>query len=162
MYPKPGFVPHFNEQPALGLMALSIILSLCQELALPLATMLRPSRSICVSSAPFSSPECSISVLGQPQSHPFLGVTPAPGQPPGLPHPSPESSLMLLRVAKTTSSSWPLVQNFPQKVLYFIFMCQDLYKKENSSTLSVMSWKNSSLVASTAIMASITLIAKNN
>lgn len=69
---------------------------------------------------------------------------------------------MLLRVVKTTSSSWPLVQNFPQKVLYFIFMCQDLYKKGDSSTLSVMSWKNSSLEASSAITASITLIAKNN
>lgn len=69
---------------------------------------------------------------------------------------------MLLHVVQTTSSSWPLVQNFPQKVLYFIFMCQDLYKKGDSSTLSVMSWKNSSLVASLAITASITLIAKNN
>lgn len=69
---------------------------------------------------------------------------------------------MLLQVVQTTSSSWPLVQDFPQKVLCFIFMCQDLYKKGDSSTLSVMSWKNSSLVASSAITASITLIAKNN
>lgn len=69
---------------------------------------------------------------------------------------------MLLLGLKATSSSWPLVQNFPQKVVYFIFMCQDLYKKGDSSTLNVMSWKKSSLVASLAITASITLIAKNN
>lgn len=78
------------------------------------------------------------------------------------PHHSPESSLTLLQALETTSSSWPLVQNFPQKVVYFIFMCQDLYKKGDSSTLNVMSWKKSSLVASSAITASITLIAKNN
>lgn len=69
---------------------------------------------------------------------------------------------MLLRALKASSCSSPLVQNFPQKVVYFVFMCQDLYKKGDSSTLNVMSWKNSSLVASLAITASITLIAKNN
>lgn len=51
MYPKPDLVPHlevslesqghFYEQPAPGLVALSNP-SLCQELALPLATTQRP------------------------------------------------------------------------------------------------------------------------